>query len=377
MRDAESTLDQLISFCGTRIEEPDVLSMFGLAAQQQVRSLFRAVLAADPRAALQELDELCRHGKDLARLLADLLAHGRNLLLFALGAGKTLESELSEAELASLREESGGLAPGELSRVLEVLAGCERQLRDAPSKRVQLEIGLLKSIEARRSIGVDELLSQLARLRAAGVGSAAEATSRAPVIVDASTATPRSDVSPVSSTALRPSESSPPALPSPAPPTPVREPVEGAPGLQKLWMTLVGGLATSHRFLQSYLSHAHPISLEREVFTIGFPVEAEAQLELASTERNRLVLQTRLAELGVPVRQIRLTVAPPPPGSGSAPEPETLSGRETPAPPVAPVAAAGPTRSKPAPFDKEAFKNDPLIQKALEIFKGQIVEIRT
>src|SRR5512142_1196029 len=33
MRDAESTLDQLISFCGSNIEEADVLSMFGLAAQ--------------------------------------------------------------------------------------------------------------------------------------------------------------------------------------------------------------------------------------------------------------------------------------------------------------------------------------------------------
>src|SRR6201993_1983459 len=33
MRDAESTLDQLISFCGDKIEEPDVLSMFGLTAQ--------------------------------------------------------------------------------------------------------------------------------------------------------------------------------------------------------------------------------------------------------------------------------------------------------------------------------------------------------
>jgi len=36
MRDAESTLDQLISFCGDKIEEPDVLSMFGLAAQGQI-----------------------------------------------------------------------------------------------------------------------------------------------------------------------------------------------------------------------------------------------------------------------------------------------------------------------------------------------------
>src|SRR5438552_293384 len=44
MRDAESALDQLISFCGDKIEESDVLSMFGLAAQGQILELSRAVL---------------------------------------------------------------------------------------------------------------------------------------------------------------------------------------------------------------------------------------------------------------------------------------------------------------------------------------------
>src|SRR5437016_5003716 len=39
MRDAESTLDQLISFCGDKIVEADVLSMFGLAARSQILSL--------------------------------------------------------------------------------------------------------------------------------------------------------------------------------------------------------------------------------------------------------------------------------------------------------------------------------------------------
>src|SRR5437016_8588323 len=47
MRDAESTLDQLISFCGDKIEEADVLSMFGLAAESQLLELARAVLAGD------------------------------------------------------------------------------------------------------------------------------------------------------------------------------------------------------------------------------------------------------------------------------------------------------------------------------------------
>ena len=47
MRDAESTLDQLISFCGDKIEEADVLSMFGLTAQSQIMDLAAALLAAN------------------------------------------------------------------------------------------------------------------------------------------------------------------------------------------------------------------------------------------------------------------------------------------------------------------------------------------
>src|SRR5208283_664511 len=70
MRDAESTLDQLISFCGDKIEEADVLSMFGLAAQSQVLGLSQAVLAGDIPSALGLLNELAQSGKDLGRLLA-------------------------------------------------------------------------------------------------------------------------------------------------------------------------------------------------------------------------------------------------------------------------------------------------------------------
>src|SRR5213592_3203256 len=87
MRDAESTLDQLISFCGNKIEEADVLSMFGLTAQGQLLELSRAVLAEEIETALRQLNELASHGKDLARLLADLLNHFRNLLIFQVSGG--------------------------------------------------------------------------------------------------------------------------------------------------------------------------------------------------------------------------------------------------------------------------------------------------
>src|SRR5437588_3561755 len=66
MRDAESTLDQLISFCGEKIEEADVLSMFGLTAQSQLLELARAILSGEVENCLRQLHELATHGKDLS-----------------------------------------------------------------------------------------------------------------------------------------------------------------------------------------------------------------------------------------------------------------------------------------------------------------------
>jgi hypothetical protein len=50
----------------------------------------------------------------------------------------------------------------------------------------------------------------------------------------------------------------------------------------------------------------------------------------------------------------------------------------SPAPPAKPATGVAPVKEKLAsvPFSKDDFKNDPLIQKALEMFKGQIVEVR-
>src|SRR6267154_6182890 len=105
MRDAESTLDQLISFCGDKIEEPDVLSMFGLTAQSQLIELSRAILAGEIQTALTLLNDLANHGKDLGRLLGDLLHHFRNLLIFQVTRGDLTMLEVSEGEAKSLADQ--------------------------------------------------------------------------------------------------------------------------------------------------------------------------------------------------------------------------------------------------------------------------------
>ena len=64
--------------------------------------------------------------------------------------------------------------------------------------------------------------------------------------------------------------------------------------------------------------------------------------------------------------------------------PASAPAQPTPAPRAEPVVPKPQATPAPAakeklasiPFSKDDFKNDPLIQKALEMFKGQIVEVR-
>ena len=178
MRDGESALDQLISFCGNAIVEPDVLSMFGLTSQSQLLSLTEGLLKGDVQLVLGELNELARHGKDLGKFLGDLLQHLRNLLVFQISKGDTRLLEVSEAEAATLATQAALVSTEGLTRVMETLTQTESNLRDAASKKIFIEISLIKAIEARNAVSIDAVLKRLNELR----GDAGSASPSAPSV---------------------------------------------------------------------------------------------------------------------------------------------------------------------------------------------------
>jgi len=367
MRDAESTLDQLISFCGDKIEEADVLSMFGLAAQSQILSLSRAVLAGEIQSALGLLNELAQNGKDLRRLLADLLGHFRNLLIFQVSRGDLNLLEVSEAEVATLKEQSA-LANTELfTRILEVLTEAELRLRDATSKKILLEVALLKAIEARNGTSLDSVLKQLNQLRGqsgAGGTPALKQTEAAP-------AAERRTLARHETQGAKPIQRLADAVVGA--PTAPAEAVPVSADLTELWTKLIEAVGRASPFTRSYLVDANPVSFEKSILTIGFDPEFEDHLGLVDNARNHALLQTKLAELGQANIQIKFVKVE----ASAVRTPQSTS--VTPGTLVASAKSAAPgAREKSAvnPFNKNDFKNDPLIQKALEIFKGQIVEVR-
>jgi DNA polymerase-3 subunit gamma/tau len=360
MRDAESTLDQLISFCGGEIAEADVLSMFGLAARGQILALADAVLSGETEKALRQLNDLAQQGKDLSRLVSELLAHFRNLLIFQVSRGDLSLIEASESEAAALKEQSARLHTDGLMRMLEVLTDCEGRLRDATSKKILLEVTLLKMIEARNAISIDTVLKQVQQLRTEAAGGA-----------------PRTPPAPVSA-----------PKPVPAAAASASASVSAA-GLNELWTQLVEAVSRASPFVRAYFVEAHPVSFVKNVLTIGIDPEFADHLPLVDNSKNHTLVQTKLAELGHPRAQVRFIKDEAPAGKPAAvaagapaPPPKTAPSRlsdDSPAKDLATAEASakeGPATA-PAPFNKEDFKNDPLIRKALEVFKGQIVDVRS
>ncbi len=383
MRDAESTLDQLISFCGNKIEESDVLSMFGLTAQSNLLELARAILSGEVQTALQQLHDLAKNGKDLSRLLSDLLNHFRNLLIFQVSKGDLNMLEVSEAEASALGEQAKMADSGAMTRIMEVFTDAESRLRDAVSKKILLEVALLKAIEARNAVSLDAVLKRLQELREGGASSQ---PTPAPAVA-APSQVPRPAAPPVSHAA----PAALPAKPAPAPApmalaesvTPIA-PVPGDGSLDTLWAQLVDAVGRASTFTRSYLLEAHPVSIAKNLFVIGFDPEFADHLALVDNARNHTLLQTKLSELGHPGTQFKFIKAEAP-ANRPAPVVPTAPVAATPAPKAAgpataakPAPTAPPVKEKTSPiqFNKDDFKNDPLIQKALEVFKGTIVEVR-
>src|SRR5207244_12683129 len=82
LRDAESMLDQLVAFCGEKISENDVLNVFGFTSEQTVIDLMRHILRAETPEVIDLLHQQSESGKDMMRLMSDLIASLRDLLVF-------------------------------------------------------------------------------------------------------------------------------------------------------------------------------------------------------------------------------------------------------------------------------------------------------
>ena len=155
MRDAQSILDQMISFCGDTISEADVLDVYGLVGPARIGELGRAMGTGDYPKLVELVETFSAEGRDLYRVLHDVETLVREALMEAIQGGGS-----SDRLGASLSSES-------LLRMLDALQKSEIALQKGLSEKVNFEVALLRAVEASQVRALDNLIRELKGLKEA------------------------------------------------------------------------------------------------------------------------------------------------------------------------------------------------------------------
>jgi DNA polymerase III subunit gamma/tau len=169
MRDAQSALDQVISFAGEKITKEDVEMALGIAGADTLKRIVDSIATNKPAQAIAAVDDIVMRGHDLRNFCRDLLAHFRDLLVTKVsGNEELLESAVCEPQ--ELKRQAELFSESDLVRFFHSLAETETKLRAATQPRYQLEIGIVKLMELRGVETIGEIIQRLAALETSLAG---------------------------------------------------------------------------------------------------------------------------------------------------------------------------------------------------------------
>ena len=341
LRDAESALDQIVSFQGEKIEEADVLGVFGLVSWTTLDRLATAVLKGDSAAALKIVAELDEGGRDLQRLVQELLGHFRNVLVWKHAPELADSFDLTQAQLDGLKAQAA-LADGEkLLRVVEILTEAASQARFALSRRTVVEVALLKAARAATVVSLDELIAQIQN------GSADE---------DAPASSAGSPSSPARAAA------------PPPPASKGHSPKDELAHLKSRWPSLLAVIGETAQLAAPLLKEAEPLRVEGERVTLGFDPEFGEHLKRVDTTRTRMAIEKAIGHELKRSIGVKFVLE-------DRPQAEVDAETRAEAPPPAKPAAAGPKAPKNAAA-KRNLAEDPIVKKTMEEFGGELFDIR-
>jgi DNA polymerase III subunit gamma/tau len=211
MRDAESALDQVISFAGATVSDDDVSTALGLVDTETLNKTIQAIADQDSQALVRIVDEAVSRGYDLRNFCREMMVHIRALLVVKIAGFDSELVQLPESEADSLKQLSESFSEQDLLRFFSILTKTEQDIRTSSQPRFQLEMGLVKLAQASRLFLLEDALARIEALKSTlgGGAQSSPGSSRAP---SAQKASRPSQDSPRSSPPAR--ASAPPVRPS-------------------------------------------------------------------------------------------------------------------------------------------------------------------
>ncbi|MGE5381265.1 MAG: DNA polymerase III subunit gamma/tau [Methylocystaceae bacterium] len=144
LRDALSFLDQALAGGAKYLDRSYVLSVFGLADDEWLQNLSASLLSHDTANVLTMLDQALAEGRESLRLIQQLIAYTRDLLVVKTVGDEAQLSTVTESARQRLIEQAAGTSYDRLLKGWDLLSDAAENMRFSDSQRLQLELSLLQ-----------------------------------------------------------------------------------------------------------------------------------------------------------------------------------------------------------------------------------------
>ncbi|MAV71180.1 MAG: hypothetical protein CMG04_10810 [Candidatus Marinimicrobia bacterium] len=157
MRDALSLLDQVIAFCGEKIEYKSVMEALGLISSDLFFDFTKSIFDKNEEILVNTLAKFLEFGVPASEVLNGISQHVRNLMYAGLENGDSL-LDLNQENKIKYVEEASRLNRMDLLRMGQLLSDVGRTIRQSHDPFLVLEMTAFKLIEMDSSISIEEIL---------------------------------------------------------------------------------------------------------------------------------------------------------------------------------------------------------------------------
>ena len=168
MRDALSLLEQCISFYYNQtLTYENVLDVLGAVDTEVFSQLLKCIIEKDVTGCIHLMDTIVSQGRDLGQFVIDFTWYMRNLLLLQTSEYEEDAFDVSADNLERLKQEAQLLDVDTLLRYIRIFSELSNQIRYAVSKRVLIEIGLIKLMKPAMERDIESLIKRIEALEEA------------------------------------------------------------------------------------------------------------------------------------------------------------------------------------------------------------------
>jgi DNA polymerase-3 subunit gamma/tau len=283
LRDAESILDQLVSFSKDKVSLKDVISVLGLIEQEVLFEITDKIIQKDALAALTLLNEIIDEGKDTAMFLSNLIEHFRNLMVAKIAKADSKLIDLPQEICERLLKQAHEFTLEEIFSAFNIMVNTQEVSKRLDSARIPLEISLVKLTHDKKSAHLNPPSEKNIH------GDKGPALENKP-------APKHTEHIPENLNEARPEKHEIKKDDAPAQNIHSAQSIS-LDAVKDAWQNIITSLGSIKISAATYLNEGMPVGIERNILTVAFPKDYSLHKESLERKENKTIIEKTISEL--------------------------------------------------------------------------------